>query len=112
MPINTDPAFYEKLAHRKRTDVCFNDFSKRPGREDNFVYNISEGFNLRGAKGIESDFDKMLALKMAQKEHEYRNLQDQVLDTAQFNSTKKKDKNNAKLGGGDDDSDIASSQPY
>ena len=57
MAVSTDPAFYEKMGHKKRTDVCFNVFSKRTGREDNFVYNISEGYNLRGNKDNETHFD-------------------------------------------------------
>ena len=65
MAVSTDPAFYDKLSHKKRSDVCFNDFAKKPGREDNFVYNISEGYNLRGKKGEETNFEKILALKLA-----------------------------------------------
>lgn len=74
MPVSTDPTFYEKLAHRKRSDVCYNDFKKRPGREDNFVYNVSEGYNLKNNRGGETKFDKMLAIKLAQKKHEFRGL--------------------------------------
>ena len=74
MPVSTDTAFHDKLSHKKRSDVCFNVFSKRPGREDNFVYNVSEGYNLRGKNNQETNFDRMLAVKLAQKEHEYRSL--------------------------------------
>eukprot|EP00354_Favella_ehrenbergii_P006216 CAMPEP_0170456052 /NCGR_PEP_ID=MMETSP0123-20130129/3818_1 /TAXON_ID=182087 /ORGANISM="Favella ehrenbergii, Strain Fehren 1" /LENGTH=65 /DNA_ID=CAMNT_0010719407 /DNA_START=1092 /DNA_END=1289 /DNA_ORIENTATION=+ len=65
MAVSTDPAFYEKLGHKKRTDVCFNDFSRRPGREDNLVYNISDGYNLKGKRDEETHFDAMLAMKLA-----------------------------------------------
>ena len=74
MAVSTDPAFHDKLGHKKRTDVCFNDFARRTGREDNFVYNISEGYNLKGIKGDETHFDQYMAMKLNQKQHEYRRI--------------------------------------
>ena len=65
MAVSTDPSFYEVLAHKKRSNVCFNDFARRTGREDNFVYNISEGYNLRGNKDSETHFDQFLAMRLA-----------------------------------------------
>lgn len=54
MAVHTDPAFIEKLAHRKRTNVTYADFAKSQGREDNLVYHISDGYNLNQRKGDET----------------------------------------------------------
>ena len=78
IPVSTDPAFFEKLGHRKRSDVCYNDFSKRKGREDNFVYNLNDGYNLKGTKHEDTYFDRMLVARLAQKAHEYKNIQERA----------------------------------
>ena len=65
MPVSTDPAFYEKLGHKKRTDICYNKFSQRRGREDNLIYNLNDGYNLKGQKDEETHLDRALAMRLA-----------------------------------------------
>ena len=105
MHVSTDPTFHDKLSTKKRSDVCFNDFLKRPGREDNFVYNISEGFNLKRRKDEETYFDRLLAVKLAQKEHQYRGLQSHITKAACANIAKANEEIPSRK---DDDSDPGS----
>ena len=45
MPVATDAAFQEKLAHKKRSNVTYSDFARNQGR-DNKMYHLSDGYNL------------------------------------------------------------------
>ena len=83
MPISTDPAFHDKLSHRKRTNVSFVNFGRNLGR-DNKLYHISDGYNLNKRED-ETYMDQFLALQLAQKEHKYRHLQQKITSDAQEN---------------------------
>ena len=61
IPVSTDPAFIEKLAHFKRSNICYGNFAKNKGREDNLLYHISDGFNLNKRED-ETYMDKYLAI--------------------------------------------------
>ena len=60
--VHTDPAFMEKLAHHKRSDVMYADFGKTRGREDNLVYHISDGYNLNRRREDETYMEQYLAI--------------------------------------------------
>jgi len=76
MPVSTDAAFFEKLSHRKRTNVSYVDFAKNKGR-DNKMYHISDGYNLN-TREDQTRMEVALAMKIALKEHNYKSLQRKV----------------------------------
>ena len=78
MTIKTDPAFIEKLSHRKRSNVTYANFAKNSGR-DNLMYHLSDGYNLNAKKDEETFMDNYLAFRLAQKKHEYVNLQQMIV---------------------------------
>ena len=82
--IATDGSFFEKLAHHKRTNVTYSNFAKSRGR-DNSMYHLSDGYNLNKRED-DTFMDQCIALRLAQKEHAYRNLQDKVTRDAQENA--------------------------
>lgn len=73
MPVKTDSAFFEKLSHRKRTNFSYVNFAKSKGR-DNKMYHLSDGYTLNPRED-RTHFEEALAIKLALKEHEYKDLQ-------------------------------------
>ena len=81
MPVKTDSAFFEKLSHHKRTNISYVNFVKNKGR-DNKMYHLSDGYNLN-PKEDRTHFQEALAIQLAMKEHEYKELQINVTRDAQ-----------------------------
>ena len=67
IPVATDPAHMEKLAHHKRSNVTYVDFGKGLGR-NNVMYHLSDGYNLEKREDA-TYMDTIMAMKLAQKGH-------------------------------------------
>ena len=75
-----DAAHMEKLAHHKRSNVTYSNFSKSLGR-NNKMYHLSDGYNLEKRED-DTYMDTIMAMKLAQKQHQFKQLQSKVTKDA------------------------------